>query len=185
MIALLALAACDWLAPEPVIDDTASEPLSETTEPVEAEVMGVLAACTSEGAWNYEAWTDGPVTSATIDTFALRGVDGWNESHALPIVSSSGLGASLFLSLEAGVARDEHQPGINTPLVCGVDDRSDDMAYVLRVYDDSGRLLDCVSWGPTAYAVLDDPLGRKGDVPAVNPVDQAEEISRSACRVLG
>ena len=181
----LLLLACDLFVPkdEAEPEDTAVVDVVEA-EPADAALLGVLAACTADGLWTYEAWTDGPVSSATVQTWAVREVDGWNEGHALPVESSSALGASMFLQLESGVDPADYLTGTRTPLVCGVDDRGDDMAYVVRVYADDGTLLDCVGWGSQIYAALGDPTGGSSGVPSTNPVDRADEISRTACRAL-
>ncbi|MFT4628258.1 MAG: hypothetical protein ACI8PZ_006953 [Myxococcota bacterium] len=182
---VLFLVACDLLAPKPDASpaDTGAAPAG-TSPPEEVSIVATLSACTVDGLWTYEAWTDGPVASATVDAFAMHPTDGWNEAHPVDVVRSTELGADLFRQLDSAVKPIDYVSGVNTPLVCGIDDRSDAMVYALRVYDAEGGLVDCAAWGGEVYAVLDDPAGRRGSVPAVNPVDRSDEISRTTCHVL-
>ncbi len=182
---LFFLAACDLLAPgpDPKVHDTGAAS-SSTPAPVQVNILAALSACTVDGLWTYEAWTDGPIDHATVDAWAVR-PDGWNEAHVIDVVRSSDLGSDLFLQLESGVPAGDYVSGANTPLVCGTDDWAGDLVYVLRVYDSLGVMADCVGWGGDVHAVLDDPQGTRGTVPARNPVDRADEISLRTCLVIG
>ena len=179
MLSLLFLVACDLLAPKSP-DAAASDTAATEPDAVPVAIEAALAACTADGLWTYEAWTDAPIDRATVDAWTVR-PDGTHEAHPVGIVRSDDRGADLFLQIPSGAA---FVAGEATAFVCGEDDRADDTAFVLRVYGDDGALADCVGWGGAVYRALDDPTGRSGDVPSDLPVAQPGEISRSSCRVL-
>ncbi|MBX2802349.1 MAG: hypothetical protein KTR31_32005 [Myxococcales bacterium] len=127
-------------------------------------VSRVLGGCNdAQTTIDYTAITTGWASDATLTIY--RESDGRMEHHDMSIMDLDPAGTwdRWQIELEDGVAEGAHVPGINTVIAC---EEPGNVAYAIRLQDDTQRTSDCVLWGQSRNALNIQLISMDADVSA-------------------